>query len=241
VRDPRELERTLGVVFHRQDLLEEALTHRSFRNETSDPSVTDFERLEFLGDSVLGLIVTDALVKACPHLDEGRLSRARSHLVSASNLIRYARRIDLGAYLRLGRGEEQSGGREKPALLVDAFEAVLGAVYLEGGIEIARQCLLGFIAEDLERIRISSNVAVDSKSQLQEMLKVLSGERVTYEVAAESGPDHRKWFDVVVRLDGKYLARGRGRSRKAAEQQAAARAVEALRDGPGLDTDLEVN
>lgn len=223
------LEAGIGYAFTDRGLLDQALVHRSYANEHPDVS-TDNERLEFLGDSVLALVVSALLYRRCPALDEGELSRRRSAVVCSDSLVRYARQIELGRYLRLGKGEEASGGRNKPAMLADALEALIGAVYLDSDIETAGEVVRRFVLPDLERIERDGPV-VDFKSRLQESLQSLGRGPVRYRVLAETGPDHEKVFSVAVTIGEENVSSGSGRTRKLAEQAAAEQACELL----GLD------
>lgn len=222
-----DLEAALGYAFRDRGLLGQALVHRSYANERSDVEV-DNERLEFLGDAVLAMAVSSLLYRSWPLLKEGELSRRRATVVCAKSLVRYARRIGLGRHLRLGKGEEASGGRDKPTLLADAFEALLGAMYLDSGIEAACDVVRRFVLPDLERIGRDSPV-IDFKSLLQETLQSQGRGPLRYEVLSESGPDHEKVFLVAVALGDEIVSRGTGRTRKLAEQDAAEQACELLR------------
>jgi ribonuclease-3 len=221
-----ELEGHLGHSFSDRRHLLTAVTHRSFTNESSRGDQVHNERLEFLGDAVLGLLVTELLMTTCPDAAEGYLSLLRSQVVSEASLAERARSIDLGRALRLGRGEEQNGGRDKPSLLADAFEAVLGALYIDSGFvacqAAAKRLLLPAV------LRAHQHGGSDEKSALQDLLQRLRQARPRYEVIATSGPDHDKTFEVAVYLDDRRLACGRGRSKRAAEQVAAGLALELL-------------
>jgi ribonuclease III len=238
-----ELEQTLGYRFTRPELLEQALTHSSQAREmelsASWPGarVGDNEQLEFLGDAVLGLITTEELFQRFPHFREGELSKLRAHLVSEKHLIRVAQLLELGHYLRLGRGEEKSGGRHKTALLVDALEAVLGAMYVDGGIESVRRLVVQYvIAPELERIaRDGSSLAVtDHKSALQERLQAMGRPQPVYVLVKEQGPEHSKTFTVEARLqiadrpEPEFVGRAEGSTKKNAEQGAARQLLEYL-------------
>ncbi len=239
------LEGVLGHRFRRPELLRQALTHTSQARELealtpSEPTrVGDNEQLEFLGDAVLGLITTEELFRRFPDFREGELSKLRAHLVSEKHLIKVAQQLELGSYLRLGRGEEKSGGRNKTALLVDALEAVLGALYLDGGLEIARSFVLQLIVTpELERNGNSLPVT-DYKSALQEKLQAKGGPQPTYVLVKEHGPDHSKTFTVEVRLRGAdqngraaFVGRADGSTKKNAEQDAARQALEYLASVP---------
>ena len=215
-----ELERKLRHSFRDRSLLLTALTHTSFANEDKGRSAHN-ERLEFLGDSVLSVVVSEYLFSQNRNLPEGQLTRIRASLVCESSLFGFAAALGLGDYLRLGRGEEKSGGRTRPAILADAFEALIAALYLDGGLELAR----GFI---LPYIRAAHDTARDYKTRLQEVVQQNPEERVRYEVVEQSGPDHAKHFVVEVHLNSNCIGRGSGHSKKAAEQQAAKEALELM-------------
>jgi ribonuclease-3 len=243
--DTATLEDVLDYRFKRPELLQQALTHTSQARELealkpSEPArVGDNEQLEFLGDAVLGLVTTEELFHRFPHFREGELSKLRAHLVSEKHLIHVAQQLDLGFYLRLGRGEEKSGGRKKTAMLVDALEAVLGAVYLDGGIESARRFVLQQIVRP-ELERNGSNLPVtDYKSALQEKLQANGRPQPSYVLVKEQGPDHSKTFTVEARLHGSghngkaaFVGRAEGSTKKNAEQEAARQALEYLASIP---------
>ncbi len=243
--DIATLEEVLGYQFKRPELLQQALTHSSQAREFEalKPAETtraaDNEQLEFLGDAVLSLVTTEELFQRFPHFREGELSKLRAHLVSEKHLISVAQRLELGSYLRLGRGEEKSGGRQKTALLVDALEAVLGAVYLDGGMEDARRFVLQRIVNpELER-NGSSLPVTDYKSALQEKLQANGRPQPTYVLVKEHGPDHSKTFTVEARLHktdhhGKaaFVGRAEGSTKKNAEQDAARQVLEYLASVP---------
>ena len=214
------LESIIGYTFKNPELLETALTHTSYANESRTP-VKHNERLEFLGDSVLQIVSADYLFHAYADRPEGDLTRIRASLVSESALFQFAQEIDLGSYLRLGRGEELGGGRCRPSVVSDAFEATIAALFLDGGIETARNFILPFITE-------GKTAEDDHKTALQEVVQKHPDDRLTYTVTGESGPAHDKRFQVTVALNGKALAVGEGRSKKAAEQQAAKAALTKL-------------
>jgi ribonuclease-3 len=223
-----DLEAELGYTFNNTQLLTQSLTHSSHANERSTGE-RDNEQLEFLGDSVLGFVVSDYLFRAYPNLTEGQLSRLKGFFVSSANLVKYAEQVRLGMYLQLGKGEEKTGGRMKQALLVDALEAVLGAIYLDGGIDEARRVMLRFLEPQMEDIGESERQVTDFKTELQEQLQARQGGRAEYIVASEEGPDHQKLFTVEVMIDGESVARGVGLTKKAAEQAAARHALERVR------------
>ena len=218
-RTPEELEEKLHYHFKNRDLLITALTHSSYANEANAPTKYN-ERLEFLGDSVLSLVVANYLFRHSTR-PEGELSRMRASLVSEEALFQFAKEIDLGAYLRLGRGEELGGGRERPSVVSDAFEAVIAALYLDGGMEAARSFILPFITE-------GKTAEEDYKTRLQEVIQQNPEDKLSYAVTGESGPAHDKRFEVTVLLNGSAMAAGTGRSKKAAEQQAAKAALRKL-------------
>ena len=220
-----DLEFELGYKFTNSDLLRQALTHSSHANE-QNAGQGDNEQLEFLGDGVLGFLVSDFLFRAHPSLTEGQLSKLKGFFVSSANLVKYAEQIDLGAYLQLGKGEEKTGGRTKQALLVDAFEATLGAIYLDGGLEQARRLMLRFFEPQIGVIQESERQLTDFKTELQEQLQARHRSRADYLVTSEEGPDHQKLFTVEVIVEGETLARGLGLTKKAAEQAAAREALE---------------
>ena len=215
------LETRLGYSFHSPALLENALYHSSYANEHRSEGVTSNERLEFLGDSVLGLVVAQHLFSSHPNMPEGELTRTRAALVCEESLYEVAKVLDLGAYLKLGKGEAAGGGRTRPSILADATEATLAAVYLDGGMEVARKFILPFITE-------GKHAEADYKTRLQEIVQQNPEERLSYVVESESGPDHDKHFVVAVRFNSDRVARGEGRSKKAAEQCAAKEALKLL-------------
>lgn len=216
------LEAKIGYTFRDRTLLENALTHSSYANEHRDKGLSSNERLEFLGDSILGLVVADHLYRTRKDLPEGDLTRIRAALVCEASLVEVAKVLDLGSYLRLGRGEAGGGGRNRPSILADAVEAMLAAVYLDGGIGQTRK-LIHTLILDQEQERIGAGR--DFKTALQELVQRESGQVLSYRVIGESGPDHCKTFDMEVLLNGKPIGAGQGRSKKEAEQAAAKAAV----------------
>jgi len=222
-----DLEQRIGYRFRDVGLLEHALTHKSKAHEDATGGVVDNESLEFLGDAVLGFVVADLLYREFPHFQEGQKSKAKAALVSTAALAELAQRIGLGAYLLLGRGEEKTGGRQKQALLADGCEAVIAAVYLDGGVDAARDFILGELRDEIEHVR-SPDFLRDFKSALQERLQADGRPLPEYEVTAERGPDHDKRFHVTVRVSGVVLADSEGRTKKEAEQLAARHALAAL-------------
>jgi len=220
------LQRDLSVSFSDPRLLREALTHRSFLNEI-DEAWPSNERLEFLGDAVLGLISTDYLFARFAGLGEGELTNLRSALVRTETLARFAQEIDLGRYLFLGRGEEMSQGRRRPAGLACAFEALLGAIYLDAGYDRARDFALSFLVPELDAV-LTGRLHKNAKSVLQEIVQARMQQTPTYHLVHESGPDHAKSFTVEVRVGPRVLGRGADRSKRGAEQAAAESALQSL-------------
>ena len=218
------LEEKLGYTFQNRKLLENALTHSSCANESGGKLLSN-ERLEFLGDSILGMVVADHLFRNHPDLPEGELTRTRAALVCEDSLVEVAEALDLGQYLLLGKGEEAGGGRHRPSIRADAVEAVLAAVYLDGGLGSARKIIQKFI---LCREVAGLTHPRDYKTSLQELVQRENGQVLKYSLAGESGPDHDKRFFVEVLLNGKSVGSGSGRSKKEAEQMAAKAAIEAL-------------
>ena len=222
-----KLEEKLGYTFHDRRLLENALTHSSYANENKSKGETSNERLEFLGDSVLGMVVADHLYRTHPNMPEGELTRTRAALVCEESLVEVAAQLELGQYLKLGRGEDAGGGRKRPSIQADAVEAVIAAVYLDGGIGSARKLITNFILTNNEREQ--EGAIRDFKTALQELVQRESGRVLSYRLMGESGPDHAKVFSVEVDLDGKPIGAGEGRSKKEAEQNAAKAAMARLR------------
>jgi ribonuclease-3 len=222
----KKLQALIGYHFSDAALLDEALTHRSYSNEQRE-KCADNERLEFLGDAILGLVIAEALFAADPQRPEGELSRLRSELVNAGTLARLARQIDLGSSLYLGRGEVKAGGSDKENILADAFEALLGAIYLEGGLAAVRTVIHDLFAlVMIEKMGQQGNS--DYKSQLQEYLQALQQIPPEYVLIETGGPEHDRIFIVEVRIPGQVLGTGQGRSKKEAEQVAAGVALKTL-------------
>jgi ribonuclease-3 len=220
-REPEALEEALGYQFENRELLARAFTHRSSVYEkTSSAAASDNEQLEFLGDSILGFVVSDALVAANPEYPEGRLSKFKAQLVSASHLHKVAARLRLGDYLLLGRGEEMSGGREKKALLANAVEALIAALYLDGGMEPARRFILQHVIGEAEPSNEAA-LATDYKSALQEVAQSRKLPQPRYAIVEERGPEHAKTFLVEVRVGRDWVSRAEGLSKKSAGQKAA--------------------
>lgn len=218
----KAIEEKIGYSFRDAELLTNALTHSSYANENRGRSCESNERLEFLGDSVLGLVVADALYRRFPGLPEGRMTRLRAQLVCEESLHHVAAQLGLGEYIRLGRGEEHTGGRNRTSILADAVEALIAAMYLDGGMEVAR----GFIERYILTALDGEMPAVgDCKTELQELVQRKSGSVLTYELLGESGPDHDKTFTSQVSLNGRPIGSGSGRTKKEAEQAAARAAL----------------
>lgn len=220
----QELEKKLNYTFRDQALLSEALSHSSYANEHRSAHLRSNERLEFLGDSVLGFVTAEFLFAQHPDLPEGDLTRIRAALVCEQSLYEVAQKLDLGRYLKLGRGEESGGGRTRTSILADATEAVFAAVYLDGGIGAAsaliHRCLL-----DAEREEVVEERRRDYKTALQELVQRQADQVLTYHMVGEEGPDHNKTFMAEVRLNGKPLGTGSGHSKKESEQAAARAAL----------------
>ncbi|MCI9512384.1 MAG: ribonuclease III [Oscillibacter sp.] len=223
----QELEKKLNYTFRDPALLEEALSHSSYANEHRAARLRSNERLEFLGDSVLGFVTAEFLFLQHPDLPEGDLTRIRAALVCEQSLFEVAQKLDLGSYLKLGRGEETGGGRTRTSILADATEAVFAAVYLDGGIaaasELIHRCLL-----EAEREEVVEERRRDYKTALQELVQRQADQVLAYRMAGEAGPDHAKTFQAQVLLNGKILGEGSGHSKKEAEQAAAKSALEVL-------------
>ena len=222
-----ELEEQLGVRFRDRSLLHLALVHGSAGTEGRSRHGENYERLEFLGDSVLNLAISDHLYRMFPRRLEGDLARLRAGLVSEGALARVARDIDLGRYVMLGRGEEKGGGRSRPGLLADALEAVLGAVYIDSGYGVAHYCVTRWFGDELTQLEEPGEG--DYKSQLQELVQQLERRLPRYRITGQRGPEHERAFVATVEVNGRTLGEGSGRSKKEAEQAAARRALDHLR------------
>ncbi len=221
----KDLEQALGYHFHNITLLQNALTHSSYANERWRDSLASNERLEFLGDSILGMITAEHLYRTFPQRPEGELTRIRADLVCETSLARVANRLNLGEYLLLGHGEDQGGGRKRNSILADAVESVLAAAYLDGGFEAASDLVHRFILVDIPAEQPRN---VDYKTKLQELVQQRKNQMIHYELTAQSGPDHAKEFCVEVRLNGEVVGNGIGSSKKRAEQDAARAAIQKL-------------
>ena len=225
----RTLEDRLGYHFADATLLDRALTHTSYANETTGEGLPHNEALEFLGDSILGFLIADLLHRRDPEGPEGVKSRARALLVATPSLARRSAELGLPPLLRLGRGEEKTGGREKSSLWANTYEAVIAALYLDGGFDVAFRFVSAEFAPDLQRVR--DLPMVDAKSALQEALQAGGRSLPEYVVLAEEGPSHKRRFRVQCVLDGRPLAEGEGSSKKEAQQIAARRALDRLEEG----------
>lgn len=224
----KTLEEKLGYTFADRSLLQAALYHSSYANEHRGSGIRSNERLEFLGDAVLGLVTADYLYRKHPDLPEGDLTRIRAALVCEESLHEVAQSLGLGNYLKLGRGEESGGGRQRPSILADATESVFAAVYLDGGMEEAR-ALIHRILLSREREEVVEERRRDYKTALQELVQRTPGHMITYKLVWETGPDHCRVFVMEVLVDGESVGQGRGYSKKSAEQAAARSALEKLK------------
>lgn len=218
------LEKNIGYTFKNKALLSLALTHSSYANEKKDAAGSN-ERLEFLGDSVLSLIVSEYIYGCFPDLPEGELTKIRASLVCEGSLCAFSKELEVGEFLLLGKGEQQNGGRTRSSILADAFEAILAAVYLDGGMAPARRHVLAFIERE---IKTHHEHFADYKTVLQEIIQRNPEEILTYVLAGESGPDHDKTFTVHVMLNSNKIGTGVGHSKKQAEQLAAKQALELM-------------
>lgn len=222
--DPSEFEQRLGYPFVQRELLRRALTHKSYSHEAKDLDVRHNETFEFLGDSVLGFVIGDMLFRHFPELDEGALSKMKAYLVSAPSLAAKARLYEMGEAMLLGVGEEKTGGRNKDSLLANLFEAVIAGIFLDGGVEPARQLIERAFRQDISDIDQQDLLFQDYKTALQELAQGRGLQLPEYQVVAEVGPDHDKTFIVEVKV-GSLVARGEGSSKKEAQQQAARHAM----------------
>ena len=218
----KPLEENLRYEFKNKKLLINALTHSSYANEARD-GVSSNERLEFLGDSVLSIVVSEYIYKEFNNLPEGELTKLRASLVCEKSLCQFSRELELGKYLRLGKGEDKGGGRERDSILADAFEAVLAAMYLDGGFNVAKNHVMRFIKNELKHT--DDEVFKDYKTALQEIIQKNPEESVTYILTKETGPDHDKVFEVEVRLNSNTIGKGIEKNKKQAEQSAAKEAL----------------
>ena len=222
----KDLETAIGYQFKNITLLQNALTHSSYANEQWHNSLKSNERLEFLGDSVLGMVVAEHLYKTFPDRPEGELTRMRADMVCETSLAQIAHKINLGNYLLLGHGEEQSGGRNRPSILADAVESVIAACFLDGGMAAAESFIRTFV---LTNTPVQAMKNTDYKTALQELVQQKKNQQIAYRLVGESGPDHNKEFVVEVDLNGATVGKGIGSSKKRAEQDAARVALEKLK------------
>lgn len=223
-----KLEQGLGYTFRNKALLENALTHSSYANENRERHLPDNERLEFLGDSILGFVVAEYLYRNFPDKPEGELTRIRADLVCERNLAEAAATIELGSYLLLGHGEEQGGGHKRDSIVSDAMESVIAASFMDGGFAAAKEIIDQLILSNIPKGRPRN---FDYKTAFQELVQRKKDQQIHYELTGESGPDHDKHFEVEVLLNGKAVGHGVGSSKKRAEQAAAEAAIEALFPG----------
>lgn len=221
-----DLQKRIGYNFSDKNLLNEALTHSSYANEHKSKHIKYNERLEFLGDAVLSIVVADYIFKHFPNLPEGELTKLRASLVCEKTLYEFAKQIDLGSYLLLSRGEHNNGGAQRPSILSDAFEALIAAVYVDGGMEPASKHILNFVLPAIKNMK--KKQVNDYKTTLQEIIQKNPGEQLDYVIVSESGPDHDKHFVVEVHLNSNVIGKGGGHSKKEAEQQAAREALELM-------------
>jgi ribonuclease-3 len=221
----KELENAIGYRFHNISLLQNALAHSSYANERWHDSLKSNERLEFLGDSILGMVVADHLYRNFANRPEGELTRMRADMVCEKALAQVANQIGLGEHLLLGKGEEQGGGRGRDSILADAVESIIAACYLDGGMEAAKAFISRFV---LVNVPVSRLTNADYKTALQELVQQKRNQVLTYTMVGESGPDHDKRFEVELTLNGQVVGHGSGSSKKRAEQDAARNAMEAL-------------
>ena len=222
--DYEKLESNIGYCFKDKDLLINALTHTSYANEHKHKGMKDNERLEFLGDAVLELVSSEYLYKNMKDMPEGKMTKLRASLVCEPTLAMDAREIDLEDFIYLGKGEEATGGRKRDSIVSDAFEALIGAIFLDGGVDAARSFILQFALNDIEKKRLFH----DCKTVLQERVNMVKIGNLSYEIVGESGPDHDKNYEAVAKIDQQVIGRGSGHTKKAAEQQAAYNALKTL-------------
>ncbi len=221
-----ELQKRIGYKYNDINLLYRATVHSSYANECKS-ALESNERLEFLGDSVLSIVISDYLFRSFTHLPEGDLTKLRSMLVCEDSLYTYATRLGLGQYLKLGKGEDRTGGRLRKSILADAFEAVIASLYLDGGTQAARDFILPYVTDKIDGNQ-TERLHGDYKTKLQEVIQKNPEEKVEYVLTSESGPDHNKVFVVEVHLNSNVIGKGQGTSKKQAEQQAAREALELM-------------
>lgn len=239
-KDVREFVQAHGLTFNNLEILKTAFVHSSYVNEATEPGITDNERLEFLGDSVLGIVASELLYRRFPAAHEGELTAMRASLVRRETLARFAKHLHLGDFLWLGNGEEESGGRKRLATLCATFEAVVGAIYLDQGFDVVRAFVEPLLVHDLDKTPHGA-VRKDAKSRLQEWAQSNLGASPRYSVVAASGPDHNKHFTTVVTIGGERYGVGQGRSKQEASQAAAAMALARMGlDSPGYEPNAEL-
>lgn len=224
ILDNSKLENKIKYDFKNKDLLVNALTHTSYANENKFKKIKDNERLEFLGDAVLEMVSSEFLYNNMDEMPEGQMTKLRASLVCEPTLAIDARNIGLEEYIYLGKGEEATGGRQRDSITSDALEALIGAIFLDGGIDEARRFIYEFVLNDIE----NKKMFYDSKTILQERINAVKNATLSYEIVGESGPDHNKEYKAVVKVDGKIIGNGIGHTKKAAEQQAAYHALKTL-------------
>ena len=222
----KDFEKLIDYNFKNKSLLKQALTHSSYANEHRGNNIKHNERLEFLGDAVLSIVVADYIYANCPELPEGELTKLRSALVCERALYKFGKMINLGNFLFLSKGEKNGGGADRPSIVSDAFEAVIAAIYLDGGIEPAKKHILRFVVPEINNQ--SKKPFKDYKTTLQEIVQKNPGEKIEYMLVSESGPDHDKHFVFEVHLNSNVIGKGGGRSKKEAEQNAAREALELM-------------
>lgn len=219
-----EFEKKIDYTFKNKENLINALTHSSFANEFKNEKYKSNERLEFLGDSVLNFVISNLIYEKHSNLSEGEMTKVRATIVCEASLVKCSNKIEIGKYLLLGKGEESSGGRTRPSMLSDAFEALIGAIYIDRGIEYARK----FIMNTMEQViadSVKGSLFMDYKTLLQEVVQKTGDQKITYEIIDEKGPDHNKTFISCVKIDDKVVGTGMGKSKKEAEQNAAKAAL----------------
>ncbi|SJZ54830.1 ribonuclease III [Selenihalanaerobacter shriftii] len=227
-RKLEEFQNKIGIKFNDLKFLQKSLTHKSYANENQELNLKDNERLEFLGDSVLDIVISEYMFNRYPDYPEGELAKMRAVVVSAPILADKARELDLGKYLLLGKGEDMTGGRKRSSILADAFEALVGNIYLDRNLDIARDFILKLMTSDIDNVE-SGNHIQDYKTTLQEIIQKSSNSRPEYHVIEEEGPDHSKIFTVQVTFNSKPLGQGTGSSKKEAQQEAAKNALKKLK------------
>ena len=225
-----ELQKKLGYKFKDKSMLRAALTHSSYANEIKKSGVVSNERLEFLGDSVLGMTVAAFIYNEYPSLHEGKMTKLRADLVCEKNLVTLAAKFSIGEYILLGRGEEKGGGRERPSMLADAVEAIIAAIYLDGGFKSVTKFIKEHFTPQAQQMQARVS---DYKTALQEVAQEKENQQISYSIIDESGPDHQKSFTVEVRFNGVRVGEGTGKSKKNAEQMAAKAALEKLKEDRG--------